>query len=253
MLMKNKMRGFTLIELLVVIAIIAILAAILFPVFSRAREQARKAACISNMKQVGMALMMYVQDWDECYPPLHVSVGGICKPNSAPQATWRSLIYPYTKNWKVLYCPSQPMPPVGTSYSSVWQIPMERWPGNTINPPVPDDFPSHYHYNATVFYCYDGAGAKHSPRRMADLRSPAQIIMVFEGGGHSAPGLTPTCNMVFRRETAWHSDGKNWIFADGHVKWLKPQQTTSPINMWWDNAPPCTPYDLTCNDNYQLP
>jgi prepilin-type N-terminal cleavage/methylation domain-containing protein len=68
MLMWSKKRGFTLIELLVVIAIIAILAAILFPVFSRAREQARKTACLSNMKQMATATMMYVQDWDETFP-----------------------------------------------------------------------------------------------------------------------------------------------------------------------------------------
>lgn len=68
-MMSKKFRsGFTLIELLVVIAIIAILAAILFPVFSRAREQARKTACLSNSRQIGLALMMYVQDWDETYP-----------------------------------------------------------------------------------------------------------------------------------------------------------------------------------------
>ena len=68
MLMRRQKRGFTLIELLVVIAIIAILAAILFPVFSRARESARKTACLSNMKQIGTALMMYCQDWDEAFP-----------------------------------------------------------------------------------------------------------------------------------------------------------------------------------------
>jgi prepilin-type N-terminal cleavage/methylation domain-containing protein len=68
MFIKGQKKGFTLIELLVVIAIIAILAAILFPVFSRAREQARKTACLSNLKQIGQALMMYVQDWDEGYP-----------------------------------------------------------------------------------------------------------------------------------------------------------------------------------------
>jgi prepilin-type N-terminal cleavage/methylation domain-containing protein/prepilin-type processing-associated H-X9-DG protein len=247
MLMKNKMRGFTLIELLVVIAIIAILAAILFPVFSRAREQARKAVCMSNQKQIGMAIMMYVQDWDETYPPAHVAVEGTCIPNVAPKATWRSLIYPYLKNWKVFYCPSQPMPPVGTSYCCVWQIPMERWPGNTISPPVPDDFPSHYQLNGNSFRCYFYSV------KMADFKSPANIIMVFEGGGHSAPALTTTCVLVFADWTAWHSGGKNWIFADGHVKWLKPQQTTSPINMWNENYSPCTPYDMTCNDNYNLP
>jgi len=94
-----RRRGFTLIELLVVIAIIAILAAILFPVFAQAREAARKATCTSNMKQLGTAVMMYVQDYDEIYPPSQL-------PSSNPSVSWPSLLFTYVKNEGVFVCPS---------------------------------------------------------------------------------------------------------------------------------------------------
>ena len=91
-------RAFTLIELLVVIAIIAILAAILFPVFARAREQARKSSCLSNLKQMGLATQMYVQDYDETLPRYSVA--------TSPTAYWPNLIDPYVKNRQIWFCPS---------------------------------------------------------------------------------------------------------------------------------------------------
>jgi prepilin-type N-terminal cleavage/methylation domain-containing protein len=91
---KGKRRAFTLIELLVVIAIIALLAAILFPVFARARENARRASCQSNLKQIGLGILQYTQDYDEMLPPHRVSFTG---PSGATAWSWRLFIYPYVK------------------------------------------------------------------------------------------------------------------------------------------------------------
>src|SRR4028119_90287 len=102
---QNRKKGFTLIELLVVIAIIAILAAILFPVFARARENARRASCQSNLKQIGLGLMQYAQDSDERLPLRRFAP--IVAPNW-DDSSWRTVIQPYVKSTQVLVCPSNP-------------------------------------------------------------------------------------------------------------------------------------------------
>src|SRR5947209_16066865 len=101
-------RGFTLIELLVVIAIIAILAAILFPVFAQAREKARSSTCQSNFKQIGMAMVMYAQDWDEALPRIRTwELTTFCQPTSL-SFTWKSMLHPYIKSYAFWRCPSNP-------------------------------------------------------------------------------------------------------------------------------------------------
>src|SRR5205814_958544 len=102
---QNPRRAFTLIELLVVIAIIAILAAILFPVFAQARESARSVSCLSNMRQIGLGLRMYSQDYDETYPNIRLYIDpgvGCCNLD----LTWKNVIQPYIKNKQVFGCPS---------------------------------------------------------------------------------------------------------------------------------------------------
>src|SRR4051794_37703017 len=103
-------KAFTLIELLVVIAVIAILAALLFPVFSQARERARMTACVSNMRQIGSALMMYAQDYDETFPYIrfHCPSSGSCADRGQHTYVWRNAIKPYLKSIDVLACPSNP-------------------------------------------------------------------------------------------------------------------------------------------------
>src|SRR5258706_7320512 len=97
--MQHSRRAFTLIELLVVIAIIAILAAILFPVFAQAREKARATSCLSNLKQSGLAYAMYTQDYDETTP--------LQKSNDPNGGYWYNLIQPYVKNWGLMLCPDR--------------------------------------------------------------------------------------------------------------------------------------------------
>ena len=103
-------RAFTLIELLVVIAIIAILAAILFPVFARAREQARKASCQSNLKQIGLSIAMYVQDYDETYPMAYMAYSAPQPDwtgnNTATPTYWYMILQPYVKNKQLFVCPT---------------------------------------------------------------------------------------------------------------------------------------------------
>src|SRR5579862_1008968 len=115
-----RSRGFTLIELLVVIAIIAILAAILFPVFAQARESARKISCLSNTKQLGLGIMQYVQDYDETYPmdewnasTIGVSDNDTKSGNYLTVVTWLWQTYPYIKNRQIFVCASDPNPKSG--------------------------------------------------------------------------------------------------------------------------------------------
>jgi prepilin-type N-terminal cleavage/methylation domain-containing protein/prepilin-type processing-associated H-X9-DG protein len=108
-LQRDHSRGFTLIELLVVIAIIAILAAILFPVFAQAREKARQASCQSNVKQLGIATLMYVQDYDETFPLAQYSDSSVYWFGAKSGTQWdktKGLLYPYTRNHQIQRCPS---------------------------------------------------------------------------------------------------------------------------------------------------
>ncbi len=134
-------RGFTLIELLVVIAIIAILAAILFPVFARAREKARQTACLSNVKEIALAIMMYAQDYDERLP-MGYDTG-------TPRNGLIQTTQPYTKNYQIHDCPSASEKSVTTSYLGSRS----------------------YGYNTRIF------GANWA-RMLADIKRPAEIVMM---------------------------------------------------------------------------
>jgi len=195
---KNVKTAFTLIELLVVIAIIALLAAILFPVFARARENARRASCLSNLKQMGMAVMQYMQDFDETYPVVAGS----------GSTTWTFLTYPYIKNPQIYVCPSvtEPIPAFSpTSLSSlngVSQYCMNNSSfGSGVNP-----------YLDTYGLSW--------PTRMAAVRRPAELILFMDS---QLDGTTRYWCDVGGKSVAYrHFEGANITFADGHAKWQKP-------------------------------
>ncbi len=131
---RAKTRGFTLIELLVVIAIIAILAAILFPVFGRARAKARSSACLSNQKQIGLGLMMYAQDYDETLPSSYYYVNGATSANGYIQ--WSGMIAPYVKNWGIFVCPEHEVG--GWAPTCFTTPPVEPPPGQSSLRPLND-------------------------------------------------------------------------------------------------------------------
>jgi len=169
-------RGFTLIELLVVIAIIAILAAILFPVFARAREKARQTSCLSNLKQVGTAMLMYIQDYDECY-------GQSMSGTSAGTTTVYHELMPYMKNAQILECPSNKDEMTIAAMSAVL--------GSLGAPPVvPLDTPGiSYIYNTAVWE--DGnltappSGTR--PIKDSEIPRPSETMSLGDGNLEVAP------------------------------------------------------------------
>lgn len=224
-------KGFTLVELLIVVAIISILASILFPVFARARKNARRASCQSNLKQIGLGVMMYAQDNDERYP-----FGG------TTLAIWTEVISPYTSHYSArtqLYrCPSSSLTILGGNFS---------------------DF-QYGNYAANVAVLTPGSVATPVSLSLAAMPSPAGTYMIFDGSLPSmsanyvnAPNLSkeqyipgtgsgspnnlsdhstkaishPELESDF--ESGRHFGGINMLFADGHVKWLQSQIVVAEV------------------------
>ncbi len=186
-----KKHGFTLIELLVVIAIIAILAAILFPVFAKARENARKSTCLSNLKQIGLATMQYVQDYDEVLPA-HQRVGRV--------TTVQTQIGPYMKSEKMWVCPSQ-----SADYYYYWDNPTGTGAATGIK--------GSYGWNTNL----GSIGIAYS----VGVRSMAQVTVPVDVGMWSDCQNTLTHlqdNAIYRTSTP-HMDGGNIVYVDGHAKW----------------------------------
>ncbi|MBC7288515.1 MAG: DUF1559 domain-containing protein [Armatimonadetes bacterium] len=201
-------RGFTLIELLVVIAIIAILAAILFPVFARARAKARQATCQSNLKQIGLALAMYAQDYDERFPAY--GFGGTYGFH------WNVVIYPYIKNISLYQCPDSPRDPTRLNSTGRNWVPGVNETGCRIH----SDYA--FNYGGGAY----GSRTWRSPSNcaLAFITDIAGTFLVLDG---RCDRILPSDNTLdgnyYRGDTrdACHNEGTNCLFTDGHVKWLK--------------------------------
>ncbi|MFQ6096706.1 MAG: DUF1559 domain-containing protein [Armatimonadota bacterium] len=210
--MVRQLRGFTLIELLVVIAIIAILAAILFPVFARAREKARQASCQSNLKQIGLATQMYLTDYDDRFPYWHWRPSG---KHSGYQ--WTHALQPYMKNWQILACPSD-----GDINNSWWWAGQGDIAGNDIGRPDLPRPPGGLSYGTSEVLMWG--------RNMSQVRYPAQTYWASD----ASAGIVPPWHyfpcritMAHDGQRDAHNGGVNVCFADGHVKWLKNQTIVS--------------------------
>lgn len=185
-------QGFTLIELLVVIAIIAILAAILFPVFARARENARRSSCLSNEKQIALALKQYVQDYDEKFPPVAV--------NTSNPYGWADALQPYIKNEQVLQCPSESTGPSGDP-TAVGYV--------------------DYFYNTNLGTQNEATLSFVSNTVMLGDAEPGDARCATDGGMGSTSGSAAETAMIMGGRVDCHLEGGIYGFADGHVKWLK--------------------------------
>lgn len=227
----DKKAGFTLIELLVVIAIIAILAAILFPVFAKAREKARQTTCASNLKQLGLAFAQYNQDYDECMP---------CDNDGG--TNWAGVIYPYVKAVGVYACPDDPT--------------ISRFDGN------PGDVAITYTLNRNIAYgpCSSNPGNQtgNCGINMSAADAPASTVLLYEWGGaggnpstisggteqwsregwgtdgfnvpQQAAGNVGGCNFNNPSTPSIHDPGANWLGLDGHVKFLQAQYVSPGQN-----------------------
>ncbi len=216
--MHARRTGFTLIELLVVIAIIAILAAILFPVFAKAREKARQTSCLSNLKQLTLGCNMYVSDYDEMWVPIWPSATGY----PGGSIRWMHVILPYVKNTQIFTCPSAPD---------------QFWTGGLNAAGTACDSKCGYGANTswtaddTTYRTHVGPfrGAMYGTVSLAAIKLPSECIALADTQWYAPAsyGYTIAYTVECRKDfntpapSSRHNDGANVGFVDGHAKWYK--------------------------------
>ncbi len=215
----HQRKAFTLIELLVVIAIIALLAAILFPVFARARENARKSSCGNNMKQIGLGIAQYTQDYDEMMPIRRASDG------AQPGGGWPVVMQPYIKNVQLFKCPSDTSTPAAGRSTNSYAMHHDHINGGVS---IAD-------FTATaqtiVVTEIRGASLDFTNTAIAVYDNDSLILGTSGWGAltrmgnafNSAGSETDPNNRYSALRTA-HLDGANYLAADGHVKFTRPSQ-----------------------------
>ena len=204
-------KGFTLIELLVVIAIIAILAAILFPVFARAREKARQTSCLSNVKQMELAYQMYAQDYDERVVPTWISWQGWASGGGSwdDGAYWPYLLQPYTANTQVFDCPSEEL----------------SWDGG----PNYRTTGGAYTQNVYLGYFHAQVVSHYDPVTLAQIKKPSETLVHADSANRN-PTLWKNPAYISTR----HNDQANVGFADGHAKSMNRNSLMSAL-VWRPN------------------
>ncbi|MCD6361536.1 MAG: DUF1559 domain-containing protein [Armatimonadetes bacterium] len=221
-------RGFTLIELLVVIAIIAILAAILFPVFAKAREKARQSSCLSNIKQLSLGMLMYMSDYDGRFPRGDSYAWGDGHYPSQPYGAWADQVQPYIKNVQIYVCPSD---------SSADCISAANAGSHTYG----SDYLAGSYPNQKLSYGYNYSLYGHTD---AEMPRPAELAVLadmverpyFYSDG---PALPSGGHAISRAHSdrvgraGRHNDGVNIGFADGHAKWISVTGIVKIEARWW--------------------
>ncbi|RYG58728.1 DUF1559 domain-containing protein [bacterium] len=222
----KKRAGFTLIELLVVIAIIAILAAILFPVFGRARENARRSSCQSNLKQIGLGFAQYTQDYDEKYP---------CGQRGNLGQGWAGTLNPYIKSTQLFACPSDTTGtiPIATSQTTSYgaNLNITRTDPGSATDPHPGQSLAVQNAPAKTVLLFEVvsiyanlANASETPNNtvVSCVSNGPQTPFPFStGNGQGGALVTGPFAGIPGTSTPRHFDGSNYLMCDGHVKWFK--------------------------------